>query len=99
MRINKEDIEWASMDLCNLTRRETDEILSGAVPSAQAIRIIGGGKVSDDSVRRRCAIHAHESAIRRLYSPCCLVQDRHQIQRCIEELNAFIKALPQEVQS
>ena len=99
MRITKEALECVSIDLSSLTQRETEAILSGAEPSAQTIQLLGGGKESDDSVRRRYAISTRNGAEQRFRSGCVLSNEQFAVQSCIEKLDTFIANLSQAVES
>ena len=88
--------QWIAMDLADLTQRETEEILSGAEPNEGLNPFLGGGKVSDDSVRLQFAKGARGDAWRRLR----VVRDgsylQGKIHHCIEQLDQFIADLEQE---
>ena len=94
MPTEEEEWERLSMDLADLTRRETNSILHGEEPSEKLIRIIGGGKESDNSVRRNYVIAVRDTAFWRLQSAFTLNNAKQSIKQNIDELDAFIANLP-----
>ena len=93
IRITKEEAELISMDLAELTRREVEETLSGAEPTAIAIKVMGGGKVPDDEVRLRHAAWVKKKALERMKF-CCI--DSTTMHELIEQLDAHIANLSQK---